>query len=102
MGQTGSGKSHVSEMNPIMRKLWLRYLVKIIDTLLDQTGQRAGSSLASSTKKVSAIRLKNHEVYGDRLVFVDTPGFDDTLKSDKEGPAVIIDWIRNLNPYVFH
>ncbi|KIM49766.1 hypothetical protein M413DRAFT_115814 [Hebeloma cylindrosporum] len=81
IGQTGSGKSH------------------IIDTLLGQTGQRTGSSLASSTKKLSAIRLKKHEVHGDRLIFVDTPGFDDTLKSDKEGPAVVIDWIRN-NPNI--
>ncbi|KDR82102.1 hypothetical protein GALMADRAFT_240601 [Galerina marginata CBS 339.88] len=65
MGPTGSGKSH------------------IIDILSerDEDEKRASSRLKSSTSAVSVTRLKQ----GDgRLVLIDTPGFDDTDKSDMQ------------------
>ncbi|KAJ3513208.1 hypothetical protein NLJ89_g3076 [Agrocybe chaxingu] len=78
MGPTGSGKSH------------------FIDALFRTAAQhqRAGSSLESCTKKTQAIRLRNHPRYGDRLVLVDTPGFNDTQKSDFEVLKLISDWLK--------
>jgi predicted GTPase/exonuclease VII small subunit len=78
MGPTGSGKSN------------------LIDTLTGQPGRRAGSYLESCTTEVRAVRLFNHSVYGDRLVFVDTPGFDDTNKSDLEILEMISKWLQKV------
>jgi len=78
MGPTGSGKSN------------------IIDTLTNQPGKRSGSSLESCTTEVRAVRLFNHPVYGDHLVFVDTPGFDDTNKSDLEVLQIIGSWLQEV------
>jgi predicted GTPase len=68
------------------------HLQQIIDTL---TGQktRAGTSLKSVTDEVSAHRVMNHPKYGSKLVFVDTPGFDDTNKSDKQILEMISQWM---------
>ncbi|KAF8811578.1 hypothetical protein BYT27DRAFT_7183855 [Phlegmacium glaucopus] len=78
MGPTGSGKSN------------------LIDTLTGQPGRRAGSYLESCTTEVHAVRLFNHKIYGDRLVFVDTPGFDDTNKSDLEILEMISKWLQKV------
>ena len=70
--------------------------LKIIDTLTNQPGKRAGSRLASCTTEVRAVRLYNHPVHGDRLVLVDTPGFDDTNKSDLEILQMISIWLQKV------
>jgi len=78
MGPTGSGKSN------------------IIDTLTGQPGMRAGSRLESCTTEVRAVRLNNHPVYRDRLVLVDTPGFDDTNKPDLEILQMVSNWLQEV------
>jgi len=78
MGPTGSGKSN------------------IIDTLAGQLGRRSGSRLESCTTEVRAVRLYNHPVHGDKLVLVDTPGFDDTNKSDLEILQMVSDWLKKI------
>ncbi|KDR82096.1 hypothetical protein GALMADRAFT_115026, partial [Galerina marginata CBS 339.88] len=78
MGPTGTGKSN------------------IIDNLTGQLGKRVGHSLKSCTTVVGAVRIKNHRKYGDRIVLVDTPGFDDTEKSDLEILRIISDWLVKL------
>ena len=55
---------------------------------------RSGSSLASCTKQIQAIRVYEHPKYANRLVLVDTPGFDDTHKSDVEILQMISDWLK--------
>jgi hypothetical protein len=70
--------------------------LKIIDTLTNQPGNRAGSRLESCTTEVRAVRLFNHPVYGDRLVLVDTPGFDDTNKSDLEILQLVSSWLKKV------
>ena len=70
--------------------------LKIIDTLTNQPGKRAGSRLESCTTEVRAVRLYNHPVYGDRLVLVDTPGFDDTNKSDLEILQMVSNWLQKV------
>ncbi|KAF8811037.1 hypothetical protein BYT27DRAFT_7185147 [Phlegmacium glaucopus] len=76
MGPTGSGKSN------------------LIDTLTNQPGRRSGSSLASCTQKIQAVRMYDHPKYANRLVLVDTPGFDDAEKSDMEILQMIGDWLK--------
>jgi len=52
--------------------------------------------LESRTTEVRAIRLFNHPVHGDRLVLVDTPGFDNTFKSDLEILQMVGNWLQKV------
>ncbi|KAF9449509.1 kinase-like protein, partial [Macrolepiota fuliginosa MF-IS2] len=76
MGPTGTGKSH------------------FIDVLTrSQPGTRSGHKLGSHTGEVQCTILKGYE--GNRsLVLVDTPGFDDTEKSDMEILDMISKWLE--------
>jgi hypothetical protein len=71
-------------------------VLKIIDVLTNQPGRRSGSHLESCTTEVRAVRLYNHPVHGDRLVFVDTPGFDNIDKSDLEILQIISNWLQKV------
>ncbi|KIM49709.1 hypothetical protein M413DRAFT_114611 [Hebeloma cylindrosporum] len=75
-GPTGSGKS------------------QIIDTLTGQQGQRAKRSLESVTKDLEASRILDHEKYGSRVVLVDTPGFDDSSRTDALILELLDEWLR--------
>ena len=59
---------------------------------------RSGSSLASCTKQIEAVRAFEHPKYANRLVLVDTPGFVDTHRS-------ISDWLKktyfSLSSFLF-
>ena len=94
MGPTGSGKSNVRDMSYIFFSI--SPSLKIIDTLTNQPGRRAGFRLESCTSEVRAVRLFNHPVHGDRLVLVDTPGFDDTNKSDLEILQMVGNWLQKV------
>jgi len=67
---------------------------KLIDTLTNQPGERSGSSLGSCTQTIQAVRMYDHPKYANRLVLVDTPGFDNTEKSDMEILQMISDWLK--------
>ena len=62
---------------------------------------RSGSSLASCTKQIQAVRVYEHPKYANRLVLVDTPGFDDTHKSDMEILQMISDWLKKTYIFLF-
>jgi predicted GTPase len=94
MGPTGSGKSNVRNISYTVFSI--SPVLKIIDTLTNQPGRRSGSRLESCTTEVRAVRLFNHPVYDDRLVFVDTPGFDDTNKSDLEILQMVSNWLQRV------
>jgi len=66
---------------------------KIIDTLTGQQGRRAGDDLESSTQDLEASRILDHERYGSRIVLVDTPGFDDSTRTDKQILDLIGEWL---------
>jgi len=72
MGPTGSGKS------------------TFIDCATRQDGRTVGHKLRSFTKDIRTDRF-THPTFGS-VVFIDTPGFDDTLKPDVE----ILTTIANL------
>ncbi|KDR78020.1 hypothetical protein GALMADRAFT_244991 [Galerina marginata CBS 339.88] len=78
MGATGTGKSN------------------LIDTLTGQSGKRVGHGLRSCTTEVSAVRIKGHPQHGSRIVLVDTPGFNDTNKTDLEVLEIISKWLVQL------
>ena len=94
MGPTGSGKSNVRDISYFVFSISPG--LKIIDTLTNQPGRRAGSRLESCTTEVRAVRLFNHPVHGNHLVFVDTPGFDDTNKSDLEILQMVSNWLQRV------
>ena len=94
MGPTGSGKSNVSDISHVVFSILPG--LKIIDTLTNQPGRRSGSRLESCTTEVRAVRLFNHPDHGNHLVFVDTPGFDDTNKSDLEILQMVSNWLQKV------
>jgi predicted GTPase len=95
MGPTGSGKSNVRDM-PYIIVFSISPGLKIIDTLTNQPGKRAGSRLESCTTEVRAVRVFNHPIHGDHLVLVDTPGFDDTNKSDLQILQMVSNWLQKV------
>ncbi|KAF9445661.1 hypothetical protein P691DRAFT_648513, partial [Macrolepiota fuliginosa MF-IS2] len=75
MGPPGSGKSY------------------FIDILTGQPGRRNGSSLKPVTSQVEATRVR-HPKYGNRIVLVDFPSFDDFTGAGLEILQMISDWLR--------
>ncbi|KAF8160036.1 P-loop containing nucleoside triphosphate hydrolase protein [Crassisporium funariophilum] len=76
MGPTGSGKST---------------FVKIASGL--DTG--IGHTLQSCTSTIDIVKLSFPEYSDCDIVFVDTPGFDDTTKSDVDILHMIANWLRD-------
>ncbi|KAF9554213.1 hypothetical protein CPC08DRAFT_727323 [Agrocybe pediades] len=72
MGPTGSGKTN------------------FIDVLSESHGARAREGLRSATSALHIVRLHtDHPDFRDRVVLVDTPGFDDSSKTDYETLEII-------------
>jgi len=74
MGPTGAGKS------------------TFIDIATRQDGHTVGHGLQSHTSDIRAVRVP-HPTTGHPTVFVDTPGFDDTYKSDTEILSMVAEWL---------
>jgi len=74
MGLTGVGKS------------------KFIEYATGSNGNSVGHSWWSHTSDIQTVRAV-HPANGGSVVFVDTPGFDGTFKSDTEILAIIVDWL---------
>jgi hypothetical protein len=93
MGPTGSGKSTVRSLFLFQIFLVSRCSpLKFIECATCQNGQTVGHSLRSRTADIRAVRA-THPKGGYPVVFVDTPGFDDTVKSDVEILSAIADWL---------
>jgi predicted GTPase len=71
------------------------FLVKIqfIDYATNQGGKHVGHGLTSCTADIRSVRVR-HPTTGREIVIVDTPGFDDTYRSDAEILKLIADWLR--------
>ncbi|KDR82098.1 hypothetical protein GALMADRAFT_60058 [Galerina marginata CBS 339.88] len=74
MGPTGSGKS-------------------TFISVATGFGMDIGHSLQSCTTEINLVRLTIDGLAGFSLVLVDTPGFDDTNKSDSDILKMISDWL---------
>ena len=70
------------------------FIKKIIDTLTGQQGRRAKRSLESVTQNLAACRILDHKQYGSRIVLVDTPGFDDSKRTDVHILELIGKWLE--------
>ena len=72
-------------------QLRLNYLFfKIIDRLTKET-QWAGTTVNSVTRDVRAVRI---QLLGQNVVLVDTPGFNDTHRSDMDVLELIGEWLK--------
>ena len=92
MGPTGAGKSNVRDISYVVFSMSPG--LKFIDILTNQPGRRASPLLDSCTTEICAVRVLNHPVHGERLVFVDTPGFDDANKSDLGILQMASNWLK--------
>jgi hypothetical protein len=70
--------------------------LKLIDALrpTPQHRKRASEGLSSMTRNIHAVRVLYHVEFGDRLVLVETPGFDDAARSDIEILELIGNWLK--------
>ncbi|PPR07926.1 hypothetical protein CVT24_000906 [Panaeolus cyanescens] len=80
MGPTGVGKSNFIEKLTGMSKV--------------ETQGISSQGLASFTSDIETIRIYGHPKYGSRIVLADTPGFDDTHRSDMEILVLISNWLK--------
>jgi len=76
MGPTGSGKSTFIK------------LATGFDTVV-------GHTLESGTSEIKNYKLSVPELADGDVVFVDTPGFDDTHKSDADILKMVADWLKS-------
>ena len=77
-----------------MVQIFERFPEKIIDTLTGQPGLRAAESFTSVTQDLEAYRILDHERYGSRIILVDTPGFDDSNRTDEQILKLIGSWLK--------
>ncbi|KAG6851167.1 hypothetical protein H0H93_015177 [Arthromyces matolae] len=76
VGPTGSGKSN------------------FINAATRAPSVIVGDDLASCTQEVQAINCRHPDGSGRNIIFVDTPGFDDTEKSDFQILEQIASWMK--------
>lgn len=101
MGATGSGKTTVRcshNHEPHLQRLNVGLLFVIVRdrqfiNLASNSNLRTSGSLRSCTDTVSA--TVQFDVDGRKVILVDTPGFDDTTKSDSDILKLIADFLAN-------
>ena len=94
MGPTGAGKSTVSFLrfnssqchSPIP-------LPKFINKAAGLDETEVGHGLESCTRQIQVVRCLDKK-QNRQIVFVDTPGFDDTNISDFDILQVVADWLK--------
>jgi predicted GTPase len=92
MGPTGSGKSSVcrfivSSGSSIDQQQFIE-LASGINGIV-------GHSLESCTNEISVIKFPVPELLDSEICLVDTPGFDDTNKSDVDVFRMVSDWLND-------
>jgi len=65
---------------------------QFIECATHQDGRTVGHKLRSFTEDIRTVRIL-HPADGHPVLFVDTPGFDDTFKSDIEILSLIADFL---------
>lgn len=93
MGPTGAGKSTVRFFTvgdtPCLDNL---DSVQFIHSVTGHGSEYIGHGLKSFTSEIRTVRT-THPDDGRSVVLVDTPGFEDTHKSDEQILRMISDWL---------
>ena len=97
MGPTGAGKSTVSTRTRCLIPFFLTFF-KFIEIATGIDGI-VGHSLVSCTNNISVFKLSVPGIVDSDIYFVDTPGFDDTNKSDVDIFKMISDWLNSTYDY---
>jgi len=92
MGPTGSGKSSVSLYKYLATALLIQ--PQFINAATGYN-KGVGHSLESCTSEITAVKLSFPELVASDIYFVDTPGFDDTNKSDLDIFKMISEWLND-------
>jgi hypothetical protein len=66
--------------------------MQFVDFAIGQDAKTVGHGWQSCTTNIRAVRV-THPTDGRPVVFVDTPGFDNTFKSDAEILTMIAEWL---------
>jgi predicted GTPase len=94
MGPTGSGKSSVSQIN--FGQYPSTYTSQFIGAATN-SDIGVGHELQSCTTEINMVKLNYLDpsrITDFDIVFVDTPGFDDTNKTDVEILEMLADWLN--------
>lgn len=89
MGPTGCGKSNVRKSS-LFKKNHGSFFLQFIDNLAKST-KLAGTTLKSVTQNVLAVRI---ELFDANIVLLDTPGFNNTYRSDVTILELIGEWLK--------
>ncbi|KAH7905317.1 hypothetical protein BJ138DRAFT_1017875 [Hygrophoropsis aurantiaca] len=95
LGQSGAGKSSVRKHSIQHMPNHCSILIKFINTAADRDVAKVGHGLESCTRKVESIFVQHPHDAGRRVIFVDTPGFNDSQTGDVEILRCIVDWLRS-------
>lgn len=79
MGMVGSGKTSVSRVTPTLLSQLTPFILQFVN-LASGSAFNVGDNLRSCT--VDAQVSKPFQLDGRQISLIDTPGFDDTTKSD--------------------
>ena len=90
MGATGSGKTSVSRVYPLITTGDSPNCLQFIN-LASGSNLRIGMGLASCTAEVTL--ADEFTLDGRRVILMDTPGFDDTSKTDTEVLRIIASFL---------
>ena len=69
-------------------------LIKFINTIAKNSNIAVGHGLESCTSDISTVRLSFPEWIDSDIVFVDTPGFDHTNKTETDVLKMVADWLK--------
>jgi hypothetical protein len=94
MGVTGSGKSTVSTIQKLLSFRSMLIKKTQLVQLLSGADFKIGHGLESCTDKVEVTPAFDFEGY--KIVLIDTPGFDDTNRSEKDILNEISKWLTNM------
>lgn len=94
MGPTGSGKSNVRPLRAeeVAPDLLSQFIVRLL------AGRPKPQSLKSETSGIKAYRIFNPAIDSrtiSSIVVVDTPGFDDTTRTDYDILSMAADWLHS-------
>ena len=68
--------------------------IKFINTVAKNSNIAIGHGLESCTSAINTVRLSFPEQIASDIVFVDTPGFDHTNKTETDILKMVADWLK--------